>query len=260
MVLGELREYLRNEGLSQEEIFNLSAREASIAGFLPADSLKENDLIASQAHQAYNADPAAFSDPRPLHSNYVAQNIVQHAANATENPLRSNNPTSTITGISSNNSLDTQHDFHQNKPYDSGMVYSQTTQHSAAFNPSTPNHHASHLDSLPYTNNQNQAFGAASSSIDHAPIRMNPSMSQHNNMSRTEKASRAGVPRHIRSGPTAMQKSTGRAVHASTLHFNTLVMDEHLQIDDELHVPLAAIIRADGSRHLARGEVAVMKV
>ena len=60
--------------------------------------------------------------------------------------------------------------------------------------------------------------------------------------------------------PTATQKATGRRILASTLHFHQLVTDDHLLIGDELHVPLTAVIRPDGSKQPLSNVIAVMVV
>ena len=173
----------------------------------------------------------------------LPQTTVQDAANATEDPIAYNDTSFTATGTSmhvSSRPRNPQDNLHHNMLYDPATATQQPT----AISPYISDPQAGH------TNNQNAAIGTAASPVSHDSKKItNASVYTQN-----------GVNYATRATPVATMKSTGRVVHASTLPLYQLVTEKHLQMDDELHVPLAEIVRADGSRQSAHGEVAVMIV
>ena len=185
--------------------------------------------------------------PRQL--NMPPQTTVQDPANATEYPIAYNDSCFTATGTSMHGPdcpLNPQDNLHQNMLYDPATATQQPT----AISPYISDPQAGHTNSQPPTNNQNAAIGTAASPVSHSS----------KNITNASVYTQNGVNYATRATPVARMKSTGRVVHASTLPLYQLVTDKHLQIDDELHVPLATIVRADGSRQSAHGEVAVMIV
>ena len=217
----------------------------------------ECQLTIIQAQQAYNADPVFYSDPMPSHPNVISQTTVEDATNTTQDSLVYNNSTFTTTSTdihSSDRVHDTQDNLEQDTFYEHPTGY-----YSAALSPATIDPHvldpqAGHMDSLPHTNIYDPAYGLAASLIAHV------SESQDNTPGKVNHVTQAVVQHPAKLLPVATMKTTGRIVRASTLHFHQLVTDKHFQIDDELHVPLEVIRRADGSREPARDVVAVMMV
>lgn len=213
----------------------------------------------------------------PLNQNIQAQPTARDAANPSGNPSSYNGTISTATGISMHDSDQvpgSQSDPHQDVSYGPGAGFNQSvsgmTYDNAAGNlVSTqypPNNSSfpgpGYQNSLPPTTTQIPAFETASSPAAYGPTMTNPNASvpQNNNLSGVKYGTRVVAPRPPKPLPVATMKFTRQVVRASTLHFNQLITDQHLEIDDELHVPLAAIIRPDGSRQPVENEVAVMVV
>ena len=204
-------------------------------------------MITVQAQQAYNADPIFFSDPMPGHLSFT-QNRVQNPASTIGHSVLSNNSDSTSTGISFHGSDLTpvrQNYVHQDRLYDPPTGYSLATGSPTGISASGSDPLLGsdlllgHQSTLPYNNTHSSASGTAAASASHGLNSVTASTYNR---------------------PMATMKATGRSVLASTLHFHQLVTDEHLQLDDELHVPLTAVLGNDGSQQPVTNVVAVMVV